>query len=198
MSADYFQEIESLFVRRRGTPFVFNAKDWALMKKWKEDGIPLPIVLEAIDACFERFDAQDKKINGLSFVRHAVKELWKERRELQIGAQESTPEENPEPLLDALANALAESPHANIAAYAPRVRALIQHKTVPRIEEKLIELEEEMIETILASSPDADTMRANAAELSKSVPAKTRARTEVANLRRIVRDAYGVPRLSLF
>jgi len=168
------------------------------MKKWKEDGIPLPIVLEAIDTVFDRFDAEDRKINGLSFVRHAVKELWKERRELQIGAQESTPEENPEPLLESLANALAESPHAEIAAYAPRVRELIQYKTVPRIEEKLIELEEELIETILGFSPDAAAMRESAAELSKSVPEKTRARTETANLRRIVRDAYGLPRLSLF
>ena len=45
----YFQEIEAHFALRRGTPFILNAKDWALMKKWHDDGVPLPIVIEAID-----------------------------------------------------------------------------------------------------------------------------------------------------
>jgi hypothetical protein len=198
VSTDYYLEIESLFARRRGTPFVLSAKDWALMKKWNEDGIPLPIVLEAIDAVFDKFDAKDRKVNGLSFCKHAVRELWNDRRELQVGAQESSPEENPEPLLESLASAFAASPHEFIAAYAPRVRELAKEKTVPRIEEKLIELEEELIDTILRASPDADAMREEARALSESVPEKTRARTEAANLRRIVRDRYEIPRLSLF
>jgi hypothetical protein len=50
---EYFTEIESHFAFRRGTPFVLNAKDWSLMKGWAEEGIPLAVVIEAIDAVFD-------------------------------------------------------------------------------------------------------------------------------------------------
>ena len=47
---EYYTEIESHFALRRGTPFVLSAKDWHLMKRWNDDGIPLPIVIEAIES----------------------------------------------------------------------------------------------------------------------------------------------------
>ncbi len=196
--SDYFTEIEALFARRRGTPFIVNAKDWALMKKWNGDGVPLAIVLEAIDSVFDKFDAKDRKVNGLSFCRHAVKELWDDRRELQVGAHEGTPEENPAPLLEALATVLEMSPRAIVSSFGPRVRALVAERTVPRIEERLIELEAELIEAILDAAPDAVEMRKEARSLSASAGEKTRARTEMATLRRIVRERYEFPRLSLF
>jgi hypothetical protein len=196
VSPEYFTEIEALFARRRGTPFVVNAKDWALMKKWSEDGIPLAVVLEAIESVFDKFDAKSRTVNGLSFCRHAVKELWDDRRMLQVGAQESTPEEDPAPALETLAAALDESPHSFVNAFAARVRAL--HGSVPTIEEGLIALEEALIAAILEHAPDAAAMREEARALSASASEKTRARTETATLRRIVRERYGVPRLSLF
>jgi hypothetical protein len=105
VSADYFLEIESHFAARRGTPFVLNAKDWALMKSWNDEGVPLPVVIEAIDSVFDKNAAKGSKkvINSLSYCRHAVKELWQERRELQVGAQDSVPEEDAAARLDALA-----------------------------------------------------------------------------------------------
>ncbi|HKR63259.1 MAG TPA: hypothetical protein VJZ00_05965 [Thermoanaerobaculia bacterium] len=196
VSQEYFTEIEALFARRRGTPFVVNAKDWALMKKWSDDGIPLPIVLEAIESVFDKFDAKDRKVNGLSFCKHAVKELWDDRRELQIGAQEKAPEEDPRPLLEALASALDASAHPFVTAFAARVREF--KGSIPTIEERLIELEEELIAAILANAPDAAEMRDEARALSAGAGEKTRARTEIATLRRLVRERYEVPRLSLF
>ncbi|HEX7808210.1 MAG TPA: hypothetical protein VF608_05790, partial [Thermoanaerobaculia bacterium] len=102
MSAEYFQEIESHFARRRGTPFILSAKDWALMKSWSEAGVPLPVVIEAIDSVFDKREAQGKKVNSLSYCKHAIKEMWNERKELAIGAGGS-PEESPAVLLEALA-----------------------------------------------------------------------------------------------
>jgi hypothetical protein len=197
-SNDYFEEIESLFTKRRGTPFVVNAKDWALMKKWHEEGVPLPIVLEAIDTVFDRHDAKGKSVNGLSFCKHAVKELWDERRQLTVGSETTAPEENVEALLETLAARLESSSDPLVNAYASRIRALTTEKTVPRIEEQLIELEQELIDTLLAASPQSDSLRARANELSSGADEKTRARTEIANLRRLVREAHELPRLSLF
>ena len=184
MSPDYFLEIEAHFIGRRGTPFTLNAKDWALMQKWSEEAIPLPIIIEAIDMVFDRFNAEERKVNALSFCKDAVKKLWKERRDLQIGASESVPEEGPEGALNALADVLETS----APAFAPRVRALAGEKSVPRIEEKLIDLEHE-----LAQSLATDEIRAAAA-----TAAAGNARAEEAHLRRLVREKFGVPRLTLF
>ena len=192
MSPEYFIEIESHFAFRRGTPFVVNAKDWALMRGWAEEGIPLAVVIEAIDAVFDKRDAESKKVNGLGFCKYAVKELWKQRKELQVGAEGAAPEENVEPLLDALALRLAATPGA---AFADRVRALARERSVPRVEEQLMELEQELIDSLL---PQAEDLRAEARALTSGADEKTRARTEEAHLRRLVREKFGLPRLTLF
>src|SRR5439155_1109448 len=46
----YFEEIEAHFAARRGTPFILSAKDWALMKSWHDEGVPLPVLLDAVIA----------------------------------------------------------------------------------------------------------------------------------------------------
>lgn len=193
MSTDYFTEIESHFAHRRGTPFILNAKDWALLKSWSDEGIPLPVVIEAMDAVFDRFNAMERKVNGLSFCKYAVRELWKERKDMQVGAEEKSPEENVEPLLEALAARL-EGVEAAVP-FASRVRALARERSVPRVEELLMELEQELIAALI---PMADDLRAEARALTSGADEKTRARTEEAHLRRLVREKFGLPRLSLF
>jgi hypothetical protein len=190
VSGDYFLEIESHFAQRRGTPFVLNAKDWVLMKSWSDEGIPLPVVIEAIDSVFDKQEAKNRKVNGLSYCKHAVKELWQERRELLIGGQESAPEEEVVPRLDALASAVAEV----APEFAERVRGLVSEKSVPRIEERLMELEQELIDSLL---PRAEELRAEARALTSGADEKTRARTEEAHLRRLVRERFGLPRLTV-
>ncbi len=185
---DYFAEIESHFAARRGTPFVVNPKDWALMQQWFAAGIPLPVVIEAIDSVFDKAAERNKVVNSIHYCKHAVKELWDERRELTVGEGSSTPEASPSEALDALASQLPEP-------FASRVRALAAEKSVPRIEEKLIELERELIDTLLASLPEAERP---VIALPPDVDEKTRVRTEEANLRRAVRERFGLPRLTLF
>lgn len=190
MSTDYFTEIESHFTQRRGTPFILNARDWALMKSWSDEGIPLAVVIEAIDSVFDKQEAKGKKVNGLSYCRYAVKELWDERRELQVGGDTASPEEEVAPRLDALASAIESVD----PAFAGRIRELASEKSVPRIEEKLIELEEELIESLV---PRAPALRDEAKSLAVGADEKTRARTEAAHLRRLVREQFGLPRLTL-
>jgi hypothetical protein len=198
----YFQEIEAHFALRRGTPFILNAKDWVLMKKWFEDGVPLPVVIEAIDAVFERNETSGRKkvISSLSYCRHSIKELWNERRNLYVGAGEMTPEAGSETLLDALATQLETSDVA--APFAPRVRTLASEKSVPKIEERLIDLERELIDAFIAAAPaEIEAIRAGIAVAlgdTSKLDEKTRARTEEANLRRLVREKFGLPRLTLF
>jgi len=198
----YFQEIEAHFALRRGTPFILNAKDWALMKKWYEDGVPLPIVIEAIDTVFEKNETSGRKkvISSLTYCRHSIKELWNERQNLYVGAGDVAPEAGPEALLEALAVQLETSEVA--APFATRVRALASEKSVPKIEERLIDLERELVDAFIAADPAAiAAIRADIAVAlgdTSKLDAKTLARTEEANLRRLVREKFGLPRLTLF
>jgi len=211
--SDYFLEIESHFATRRGTPFILSAKDWLLMKSWFEEGVPLAIVVEAIDSCFDKSAARASKkiISSLSYCRHAVKELWSERRDLYVGSDESSPEISPVVQLEALAAVLLES--AGAAPEAVRVvleeaassvgRASGLH-SIPKIEERLMEIEHEMLEKLAATMAEADVteVRREVAASFRGGPGKvdeaTRKRTEEANLRRILRGRHGLPRLSLF
>jgi hypothetical protein len=203
---DFFLEIEGHFAMRRRTPFILSAKDWALMKKWRDEGIPLPVVLEAIDQVFEKNEASGRRkvISSLSYCRHAVKEMWEERKELYVGGQAGSPEEQAGPMLEALALRLeqAEIPRDIAADFAASVRALAAEKTVPRIEEQLIEAEHAMITRLLDAFPaQAEEIRKEVARAvgdPAKIDEKTRARTEEANLRRVVRDRFALPRLTLF
>src|ERR1043166_3403501 len=105
---DYFAEIESHFASKRGAPFILNAKDWALMKEWHEAGVPLPVVIEAIDSVFEKAAERKKVVNSIHYCRHAVKEVWAGRRKLTVGEGSSTPEASPSEALEALAKLVPE------------------------------------------------------------------------------------------
>jgi hypothetical protein len=195
---NYFLEIEAHFAMRRNTPFILNAKDWALMQKWREEGVPLPVVIEAIDSVFEKNEtsARRKVISSLSYCKHAVKELWEDRKQLQVGAEGSTPEENPADLLEALASEIPDD------AIAEKVRALASEKSVPAIEEKLMAVEQELIARLLASLSSADSENVQA-EIRRvmagaKLDEKTAARTIEAHRRRIIREKFGLPRLTLF
>ena len=203
---DYFLEIEGHFAMRRRSPFILSAMDWALMKKWREEEIPLAVVIEAIDQVFENNETSGRRkvISSLSYCRHAVKELWTERKELYAGAPDASPEEHSGPMLEALAAQLEQSdaPKDIVAAVAADIRALTAEKTVPKIEEQLIDVEHRMITRILEAVPEAAAEVRAAVALAVGDPSKvdekTRARTEEANLRRIVRERFGLPRLTLF
>lgn len=191
---------------RRQTPFILSAKDWALMKKWRDEEIPLAVVLEAIDQVFENNETSGRRkvISSLSYCRHAVKELWEERKELYAGSPDGSPEEHSGPMLEALAAQLEQSgaPKEVVADVAAAVRALTSGKTVPQIEEQLIDIEHRMIIRILEVLPDeAAEVRADVARAvgdPAKLDEKTRSRTEEANLRRIVRERFELPRLTLF
>ncbi|HEX7150134.1 MAG TPA: hypothetical protein VF618_01510 [Thermoanaerobaculia bacterium] len=202
-TSDYFLEIEARFAERRGTPFILSAKDWVLMKKWQEDGVPLPVVIEAIDTVFERNETSGRKktISSLSYCKHAVKELWEERKSLAVGGDSAEPEEGAEALVMALAADLDGVGLPAASAMAAQVRELARERSVPKIEERLIELEHELIESVIATAPDVATIRAEVVRAlgdTSRLDEATRKRTEEANLRRVVRERFGLPRMTLF
>jgi len=210
---EYFLEIESHFAARRGTPFLFSAKDWALMKGWREEGIPLAVVLEAMDACFDKQtkSGRHRVISSLAYCRHAVKELWDERKSLQVGGEGSVPEMNPLLEIERLAASLrATASETDLAAIADEIRACADElasrakgKSVPQIEEDLSAVERGLFERLAALLPVDEAQRIDdeIAAMLEAYPIADdalRAKTREANFRRLLRQRIGLPRLSLF
>ena len=85
---NYFTEIEEEFVRRRGKPLLVSPLDWALIESWKSAGIPLHIVLRAINKSFDAYDARPRKyrkVNSIFYCQQEVEASFAEYRLTQVG-----------------------------------------------------------------------------------------------------------------
>ena len=89
---NYFTEIEDAFVRRRGKHLFLSPIDWALMETWKEQGIPLHLVLRGIERSFDSFEAKPRKrsVKTLLYCQEEVEAQYAEWLEAQVGANPST------------------------------------------------------------------------------------------------------------
>jgi hypothetical protein len=80
---NYFTEVEEEFVRRRGKPLLISPMDWALVESWKNAGIPLHIVLRAINKAFDAYDSRAhrfRKINSVLYCEQEVEANFAEYR----------------------------------------------------------------------------------------------------------------------
>lgn len=85
---NYFTEVEEEFVRRRGKHMLISALDWALVESWKNAGIPLHIVLRAINEAFDGYDARAqkyRKVNSILYCEQQVESTFAEYRLAQVG-----------------------------------------------------------------------------------------------------------------
>jgi len=84
---NYFTEIEETFIRRRAKNLFLSPLDWALMETWQEGGIPLHIVIRAIEQVFDNFDKNPgpRSIKGLMFCREEVEAQYEEWLKAQAG-----------------------------------------------------------------------------------------------------------------
>jgi hypothetical protein len=86
---NYFTEIEDTFVRRRGKHLFLSPLDWALIDGWKERGIPLHIVIRAIESVFDVFDRQPagtRTIKSLFYCREEIESQYLEWLNSRVGA----------------------------------------------------------------------------------------------------------------
>jgi hypothetical protein len=95
---NYFTEVEEEFVRRRGKALLISPMDWALVESWKNAGIPLHIVLRAINQAFDYYDSRSRKyrkVNSVFYCQQEVEAMFAEYRLSQVGAaaEEATGEQ---------------------------------------------------------------------------------------------------------
>ena len=85
---NYFTEIEDAFVRRRGKHLFLSPMDWALMETWKQQGIPLHVVLRGVEKSFDSFESKPRKrtVKSLLYCQEEVEAQFAEWVEARVGS----------------------------------------------------------------------------------------------------------------
>ena len=168
--AEYFRKIERHFGVRRGGPLLLSPRDWQVVERWLDRGIPLGVVLRGINRAFDRFDATGSstgKVNSLSYCKQHVEAVWEEKCHPGIiMATESSGNEDPAvEHLEATATACRSAIEA-----APELTESLERAAVP--------LERLAAEAGALGAAELD-LRANAVEASfhEATQRQTNART---------------------
>lgn len=82
----YYRAVEDHFCRLRGTPFLFSPKDFAYLRQWWEQGIPLSAVLVGLGEVFARRREKGlDPVSSLAYCRHAVARHAKRLAQARLG-----------------------------------------------------------------------------------------------------------------
>ena len=91
----YARAVEEALGRARGRPSVLSPRDWARVADWCARGVPLPLVLEALDEVASQLRRRGGEVRGLGLVAPAVEESWRavERGRPGVAVEVEAPEE---------------------------------------------------------------------------------------------------------
>ncbi len=213
---DYFGTLEDEFIRLRGSPLLLGPADWRLADAWRQQGVPLWLVVETIRDVFARRaerqqaspDVPLRRVGSLRYCRRAVERAWAEHREL--GGADDQARRPASVAIDVRARleALADSLPESLVDRGDWQRRLLDlHAAAgaaPEVEERLVQLDGELLERCLGSLPAAEqeeVERDAAGAVGRQahrVDPERRRELQKRMVRRLVRQRLGVPLLSLF
>lgn len=211
---DYYAAAEAAFIRRRGTPFLLSPKDFALLTEWRALGVPVEAIEQGIDDAFSKRAEREAagRVNSLSYCRDAVLAAWERRSDAAVGRGTGRASQEPDTAaaLTALARRLAEIGAARpelAPAIAPTAKSLARladsGKDAAAVEDALARLDRKLAAALLEALPASDKERVEAGVAAQLARARVRLdddtaeKTARALRRRAVREAVGLPRLSL-
>jgi hypothetical protein len=77
------EKVESFFVAKRKKGLIISPKDWLVIERWQEEGMPLQIVLKGIENTFNNADSSavggKSKIHRLSYCEAEIRNLWEKK-----------------------------------------------------------------------------------------------------------------------
>lgn len=205
----YYRAVEDHFARLRGTVFVISPKDFALLRRWWREGVPLAAVLAGVAEVFERRRGRSADpVSSLAYCRHAVSR----HAGRLAGAAGETPAAPVDvaSLLEGLALAVRraaeswreEPPIAAVLNDLLRaVESLPANADPAALDETLSRLELAALEDVALRLPG--TVRAGLEKRvaddvgGLAVEETVRKRTERALRLRLVRELLGLPRVEL-
>lgn len=223
---NYFTEIEDAFVRRRGKHLFLSPLDWALMETWKQQGIPLHIVLRGIEHSFDSYESRPRKrsVKTLLYCQEEVEAQYAEWMDARLGASEqadgaeanNTPfsppaiREHLERCHGTIVKLSSSRKHDELCEALTRAADLLKQiqddlvLDTRRLEDSLTGLERMLNEAMLAvvSATDLDALKREIKDQLK--PYRSQMEPPVYNqtfdnlLLKRLREQFAVPRLSLF
>lgn len=218
---NYFTEIEDTFVRRRGKHLFLSPLDWALIESWKERGIPLHIVIRAIESVFDVFDRQPpgtRTIRSLFYCREEVEAQYAEWLRSQAGKGDEEDNSDKDVISDAaIRKHLTECKEKLESLNSPnlgdgpkraavRLAELLDERSFDgeTLDARLADIER-MLERSMLENWDKDDLETVRKDVEKQLREHKSSMTddEYSNtfnilLLKMLRDAAGVPRLGLF
>ncbi len=213
---NYFTEIEEYFVRKRGKSLLVAPLDWCLMELWKEQQIPLHVVLRGIDRSFESAAQRNRKPPTTLYYCHpAVMEAWEEHQAALVGGRESPAAEGSGDqqhvisVLEALVRRLEPRCEPPVVRARRRLEAMLEDcrqgvpLPEPKLEEELASLQSALVAE-LSGSLDAARRRELEREVQremkryrKRLAPEVAARLQQKYLERKLREALELPEFSL-
>jgi len=217
---NYFTEIEETFVRRRGKHLLLSPIDWAMIEGWQERGIPLHIVIRAIENVFDGYDKNPgpRSIKGLLYCREEVEAQFLEWTAMQAGktkagSNDGSVEFSPERIvehIDSVIEQLGRSQNPDLSEDIERSIARLKQLAIDysndlETADRSLSDVENLLETALLTKIDSARLKAVEKDVTLQLkPYKSQMDAEaykqtsrVMMLKRL-RDEEGIPRLSLF
>jgi hypothetical protein len=196
---NYFTEVERFFQSKRESFTTrLSPLDWVLVENWKEQGVPLEIVLKGIERAFLR---ARRKINSLAYCIKAVEEVLDEHKELRVEAPGLPDFGDGE--VDAYIRRLADEVKNVDDGIASSIRS-VDVKDLRAAEQALSALEEKLIAKLKFTADDrvmVELKQEIDRELNPFRPTMTAAQLaalEQQMWRRKLLERFNLPRLSLF
>jgi len=195
---NYFTEIERFYQSKRESFTLLSALDWVLIEGWKEQGIPLELVLKGMDRAFSR---AKRKINSLAYCARAIEEVCEEQKELTIEAPALPDFDATE--VSAYIQKLADQVDGIDKRIAQAIRS-VETDDLKAAEQTLSALEEKLIARIKVEADDSTIVgvkRDVDGELNpyrSTMTAAQLAMVEQQLWKRKLLERYNMPRLSLF
>ena len=211
---NYFTEIEETFVRRRGKHLLLSPIDWAMIEAWQDRGVPLHVVIRAIESVFDGFDKNpgSRTIKGLLYCREEVEAQFKEWTEMQAGKtkDESPVEFPPERIVEHIEEVIdqlqrSENPELadDIGRAIERLRQLAANHSndLETADHALSDIENFLEHALLTKADVTEIEKEVTAQLkpykSQMEPDAYNQTSRVMILKRL-REEEKIPRLSLF
>jgi hypothetical protein len=217
---NYFTEIEETFVRRRGKHLLPSPIDWAMIEGWQDRGIPLHIVIRAIESVFDGYDKNPgpRTIKGLLYCREEVEAQFLEWTTMQAGkapadtgsvSTEFSVEkivEHIDEVIELLQRSQNPDLREDIERAVTRLRELVaNHSNDLAAADQALSDVENFLEHALLTRTDKQRLTQFEKEIeiqlrpykSEMTPEAREQTARVMLLKRL-RDEDGIPRLSLF
>jgi hypothetical protein len=211
---NYFTEIEDTFIRRRAKHLLLSPIDWAMIEGWRERGIPLHIVIRAIENVFDGFDKNPgpRSIKGLLYCKEEVEAQFLEWTAMQTGKakdESGSVEFSPEQIvghIDEVIAALERSANPelreDIERAIERLRRLsADHSNDLETADQALSDIENFLEHALLKLDTSAIEKDVAAQLrpyKSQMEAHAYKQTSRVMILKRLREEEGIPRLSLF